>query len=488
MSGMLPPHGWAKCPAQGFTICGFITPGKTFLDGRYDKHIPSANHYKAPKPYTYGAVIDLTNTTRYYNGKALGACYHKICCKGHNQCPSPRAVRTFLNLCQAAQGPVYVHCTYGFNRTGYLVCCYLVERRKMSVHDAIRLFAEARPPGIYKEEYVKTLCIKYNARTLLVAAELPAWLPELPVTRAPARDETPKYKLGLGAVHDAELRAEITRVITGAVGYRYRDQFPGCMPVSMSRHNYSEVVRLGANGRATWKADGTRYMLYIDGRDRVYVMDRCATIWQLTEDRFERPDGLHLTDTLVDCEHCGQDLYIFDVIYVCGTHVADYTLDSRLEAVSAVARCYRGPLRVTVKAFVPLSEFEALYEAYAGRSDCDGFLFQSNEEPYYGGRDVSVVKYKPPEKNTVDFKLVPVDAQCAGLYLHGATEPFARVLAWDPAMAGCVVECAFADGAWRVLRVRSDKTQANTYFTALRVYDSICEPVDFGRFRDLICE
>jgi hypothetical protein len=36
------------------------------------------------------------------------------------------------------------HCTYGFNRTGFTVCCYLVQHLRMCVEDALAAFAEVR--------------------------------------------------------------------------------------------------------------------------------------------------------------------------------------------------------------------------------------------------------------------------------------------------------------------------------------------------------
>jgi len=43
---------------------------------------------------------------------------------------------------------VAVHCHYGFNRTGFFICCYMIERLGVAVPDALRYFKEVRPPGI----------------------------------------------------------------------------------------------------------------------------------------------------------------------------------------------------------------------------------------------------------------------------------------------------------------------------------------------------
>uniref|UniRef100_L2G766 Dual specificity phosphatase n=1 Tax=Colletotrichum fructicola (strain Nara gc5) TaxID=1213859 RepID=L2G766_COLFN len=50
-----------------------------------------------------------------------------------------------------------VHCHYGFNRTGYFIVCYLVERCGLGVQEAIDTFAEARPNGIRHSHFLDKL-------------------------------------------------------------------------------------------------------------------------------------------------------------------------------------------------------------------------------------------------------------------------------------------------------------------------------------------
>ena len=54
-----------------------------------------------------------------------------------------------------------VHCHYGFNRTGFLICSYLIERRGLSVKEALKRFAEARPPGIKHQHFRDELALRY---------------------------------------------------------------------------------------------------------------------------------------------------------------------------------------------------------------------------------------------------------------------------------------------------------------------------------------
>ncbi|KAL2760937.1 hypothetical protein ACRALDRAFT_1073423 [Sodiomyces alcalophilus JCM 7366] len=55
-----------------------------------------------------------------------------------------------------------VHCHYGFNRTGYFLVCYLVERCGFDVQEAIDAFAAARPNGIRHSHFLDRLFVRYS--------------------------------------------------------------------------------------------------------------------------------------------------------------------------------------------------------------------------------------------------------------------------------------------------------------------------------------
>lgn len=55
-----------------------------------------------------------------------------------------------------------VHCHYGFNRTGYYIVCYLVERCGFGVEEAVQTFAKARPNGIRHSHFLDRLYVRYN--------------------------------------------------------------------------------------------------------------------------------------------------------------------------------------------------------------------------------------------------------------------------------------------------------------------------------------
>ena len=43
---------------------------------------------------------------------------------------------------------ICVHCHYGFNRTGFVICSWLIEEEGYGVEEALEAFKDSRPNGI----------------------------------------------------------------------------------------------------------------------------------------------------------------------------------------------------------------------------------------------------------------------------------------------------------------------------------------------------
>lgn len=87
------------------------------------------------------------------NGRRVG----RDGCPGGEQGPLHSPCPLSLPL---ARTPPKVHCTHGFNRTGYMVVCAmmrLLAATGMCVERGVRRFAQQRAPGIYKNEYIQDL-------------------------------------------------------------------------------------------------------------------------------------------------------------------------------------------------------------------------------------------------------------------------------------------------------------------------------------------
>ncbi|KAI9878892.1 MAG: hypothetical protein M1830_010196 [Pleopsidium flavum] len=121
------------------------------------------------------AVVDISHESPVYDPKGLelgGIEYHKFPTVSKIP-PTVDEVRDFVRLVErlrastpssrdSGQHPLIgVHCHYGFNRTGFFICSYLVEREGFSVQDAIDEFQRQRPPGIRHEHFIDTLFVRY---------------------------------------------------------------------------------------------------------------------------------------------------------------------------------------------------------------------------------------------------------------------------------------------------------------------------------------
>ncbi|XP_014089217.2 RNA/RNP complex-1-interacting phosphatase isoform X1 [Bactrocera oleae] len=113
-----------------------------------------------------GMIIDLTNTSRYYTPDCFvnkGLEYNKLMIPGHH-IPPPylvhrfkKLVFDFLNKNAGNDKLIGVHCTHGVNRTGYLICNYMISELDVKPEDAIDKFNHSRGHKIERKNYLDSL-------------------------------------------------------------------------------------------------------------------------------------------------------------------------------------------------------------------------------------------------------------------------------------------------------------------------------------------
>ncbi|KAL9594490.1 MAG: hypothetical protein Q9219_007003 [cf. Caloplaca sp. 3 TL-2023] len=119
------------------------------------------------------AVIDISHENPVYDPRGLdtgGIEYHKFPTVSKIP-PTADEVREFIKLVDrirqtdsvtaAADALIGVHCHYGFNRTGFFICSYLIEKERYGVQQAIDEFQARRPPGIRHDHFLDTLFVRY---------------------------------------------------------------------------------------------------------------------------------------------------------------------------------------------------------------------------------------------------------------------------------------------------------------------------------------
>lgn len=110
-------------------------------------------------------VIDLTcKDPGYYEPVEFlekGVDFVKLKCPGQI-IPPPEIIQQFLDCVdkffhEHRNGVVGVHCTHGVNRTGYVICRYLMERRGYATQEALDKFLEMRGYALERENYIQEL-------------------------------------------------------------------------------------------------------------------------------------------------------------------------------------------------------------------------------------------------------------------------------------------------------------------------------------------
>ncbi|CAH2274671.1 RNA RNP complex-1-interacting phosphatase [Pelobates cultripes] len=129
-----------------------------------------------------GLIVDLTCTTRYYRPEELPKSlrYTKLFTAGH-EVPSDDViyqfkciVDKFLSENSENDKLIGVHCTHGLNRTGYLVCRYLIDVLGMVPADAIEKFNRSRGHCMERKNYLDDLMYgKMRSNKRLIRGSMP---------------------------------------------------------------------------------------------------------------------------------------------------------------------------------------------------------------------------------------------------------------------------------------------------------------------------
>ncbi|KAL2720626.1 mRNA-capping enzyme [Vespula squamosa] len=549
------PTRWLHCPRKAIKLIqNKFLAFKTPLSSAYNNQVPEECRFTIDMLFAslksqkvkLGLWIDLTNTTRFYDKKDLEAhdCkYLKLQCKGHGETPSDEQTRFFVQVCKQfiSHNPlevIGVHCTHGFNRTGFLIISYLVEIDGTSVDAGLAEFAAVRPPGIYKVDYIKELYKRYDDEDDAPdPPPRPAWCLEYDDSNVEDTDEGPstenhnyerevkrrnkefynKNPVFMAGVSGVTPIMEQKKLI----GIQRRVQeicswtstgFPGSQPVSMDLEN----IRLLHEKpyRVSWKADGTRYMMLIQADREIYFIDRDNSVFQAEGLTFPHPRDLSkcLRDTLLDGEMvidkvCGKEYarYLaYDIVMYDGKDVTKLpfhpdryeiiereVIKSRHRALKeGRIRREQEPFSVRLKHFWDVTQAANLLSEKFAKNlshEPDGLIFQPSKESYCPGPSPEVLKWKPISLNSVDFRLKIVTETGVGilprkvghLFVGGLDVPYSqmKITKQIKDLNNAIIECKVENGQWVFMRVRTDKSFPNSVRTANSVFESIRRPI-----------
>ncbi|KAL5046232.1 hypothetical protein BDW71DRAFT_207595 [Aspergillus fruticulosus] len=170
---------WKKVPPVSERIANTFVALKMLRE--VDEEHNPVLFSKAQRDNIY-TVIDISHESPVYNPASLeaGGIHYQKHPTVSKIPPTPDEVRDFITLVDRLQKEITekreksdtsdssrprpvvgVHCHYGFNRTGFLIVSYLIERCGFGVQEAIDEFEKRRPPGIRHGHFIDTLFVRY---------------------------------------------------------------------------------------------------------------------------------------------------------------------------------------------------------------------------------------------------------------------------------------------------------------------------------------
>ncbi|PIA46330.1 hypothetical protein AQUCO_01500093v1 [Aquilegia coerulea] len=466
------PRGWFRCPPYGQPIDHIIpskVPVSEYFDEEFNKE--PTTRYPLQKFLNLGSerkeiglVINMTNGGQYYQPLdwiEKGIKHVKIACKGKNCIPDNTSVNKFvfqvLKFMSEGQSKyILVHCTHGYNNTGYMIVHYLMRTRSVSVTAALDIFAKARPPGIFKQNYIDALYAFYHESKpqTVVCPSAPEWkncLYPIDLNTKPMDDNYDDEddgggnapvcqseeihvmkdddKLGDAITNEqqAVLRETCYRLLKLDKGKKGYLDFPGSHPVSLTRNNL-ELLRKQYY-YVTWNAVGTRYMMLITW-DGCYLIDEnfCLRRVQMrfplkkTETNVHKEthnftllDGEMVIDTLPETGKQKRRYLIHDLMAINNVSIAHLPFHERWKMLEKQVieprnlemqyiKYSRNPnyrydmetFRVRRKDFWPLSTVSKILLDFVPKlsHEADGLIFQCWDDPYVPHNHAGLFKWQ----------------------------------------------------------------------------------------------
>ncbi|KAL7668311.1 hypothetical protein ACOME3_009017 [Neoechinorhynchus agilis] len=177
------PKRWINTTSMGSSLISdrFIV-FKTPLSSKYDSLIPenkrftptiAANRMRQIAGHrSIAGIISLINNDPYYDNKEfteyLNVPHFCLPCGGYKDFPKKEIKNRFIEICDILlesnpNSVIAVHCTRGYNKSGFLVASYLIEKMKMKLRSAIAEFRRCRAPGIQAPPFIHGLRLRYSS-------------------------------------------------------------------------------------------------------------------------------------------------------------------------------------------------------------------------------------------------------------------------------------------------------------------------------------
>ena len=204
------------------------------------------------------------------------------------------------------------------------------------------------------------------------------------------RDVCKYIELVSGLLDDVRVKGIVYSQYRSLIGNR----FAGPLPETLTKENFDRRILTKTKYSVTDKADGERFLLFVDKVGGMNLISRGLDIkrWKINN----RPE---YANTVLDGEFVGDVYYAFDILFVKGKDVRDKDLKFRLNKLSEVSL---GSKIKNKKFYMDENIYKAAGKVWDRKGnfpyELDGLIFTPVNEPYYNRK---ILKWK--DENTIDF-------------------------------------------------------------------------------------
>ncbi len=271
--------------------------------------------------------------------------------------------------------------------------------------------------------------------------------------------------------------------------------FPGPQPISIERKHFKTLFK--GDHLVCEKTDGVRHLfvafLYKGAKKLSFLVNRSYDI-TVVPNVFAK----HVYDgTILDGELIEKEFLIYDGVLVSGTNVITRNLIERLTCAETVTK---GVLRVANQIAFKMKSFSNLNDQNFWNTlpllkyKTDGLIFTPVSDPVMIGTHENMFKWKPLEKNTIDF-LAKWDQRGSkwnlyvlekGQLVFESEVPLHLVPPGINITENAIVECEYkfkeSPRWWKPLNIRTDKSHPNNRRTFYNTLTNIKEDIQMKEF------
>lgn len=272
--------------------------------------------------------------------------------------------------------------------------------------------------------------------------------------------------------------------------------FPGPQPISIERKHFNT---LKTNEYIVCeKTDGVRNCLLLfnfNGKKVSLLVNRALDLIMCTTNFMSDV----YSGTILDGELVDKSFWVYDAVVVKNVNCMNENFLDRYEKICKIFEkkmpALPNNLKVNYKTFYPLYDFKTFLEEHIPSVPykIDGLIFTPVNEPVKIGTHETLFKWKPLEKNTIDFQLKferniwRLYLQEKGKLFYESEIPLDKNESWFK--DDMIVECEYHTWDepmwWKPINVRNDKTHPNNRRTFFRTLVNIRENIEITEFLDL---